>query len=424
MDPAYVGDWLPAQLLSGAGFGFAFAALATATVMDLPPNRLATGTALSSCARQIGAVVGIAVLIAVLGTPAPAEAPRAFDEAWLLMAAAFAASALVATRLPSGRVGEIAGGAPLRHRLRPLDVAGLETREIELHGHRMIYRTAGDGPVILLVHGLLDSSRTWRKLAPVLALGHTVIAPDLLGHGESDGPTAVDYSLGGHAGMLRDLLDALGHQRVTVVGHSLGGGVAMTFAYHYPERVERLALISSGGLGRSVSPALRAATLPGAGAMMRTVGARPVVAAGRALAAVLATVRLRHAARVTAEIVSALERLGDSGRRGAFLNTVRAVIDGHGQKVSALDRLDLIAGIPLLVVWGTHDRVIPVEHAELVREPLPHAEIVLLDGIGHTPHLSQPAFVGERLAAWVRSTGPAPAHDRVAWKVERPTSHA
>ncbi len=147
-EPAYVSDWLPAQLLSGAAFGFAFAALATATVMDLPPNRLATGTALSSCARQIGAVVGIAVLIAVLGTPAPAEAPAVFDRAWLLMAAALAASGLVALRLPSGRVGEIAGGAPLRHRLRPLDIPGLETREIDLHGHRMVYplgrRRAGD----------------------------------------------------------------------------------------------------------------------------------------------------------------------------------------------------------------------------------------------------------------------------------------
>ena len=420
-EPAYLSDWLPAQLLSGCAFGFAFAALATATVMDLPPNRLATGTALSSCARQIGAVVGIAVLIAVIGTPSPAEAPAAFDEAWLLMAIALAASALVATRLPSGRIGEIAGGAPLRRRLRPADIAGLETHERELHGHRMIYRSAGGGPVILLVHGLLDSSRTWRKLAPVLALGHTVIAPDLLGHGESEGPTGVDYSLGGHAGMLRDLLDALGHRRVTVVGHSLGGGIAMSFAYHYPERVERLALISSGGLGRGVSPALRAATLPGAGAVMRTVGARPVVAAGRALSALLAGLGVRHAARSTLELVRTLERLGDSGRRGAFLNTVRAVIDGHGQKVSALDRLDIIAGVPLLVVWGTGDHVIPVEHAELVRETLPHAEIVLLDGIGHMPHLSQPAFVGERIAAWVRSTAPADEPHGIAWKVELPT---
>ena len=423
-EPAYVSDWLPAQLISGAAFGFAFAALATATVMDLPPNRLATGTALSSCARQIGAVVGIAVLIAVLGTPAPGEAPAAFDDAWLLMAAALAASALIATRLPSGRIREIAGGAPLRHRLRPLDIPGLETHEADLHGHRIIYRSAGDGPVILLVHGLLDSSRTWRKLAPVLALGHTVIAPDLLGHGESDGPTTVDYSLGGHAGTLRDLLDELGHRRVTVVGHSLGGGIAMAFAYHYPERIERLALISSGGLGRGVSPALRAATLPGAGAVMRTVGARPVVAAGRALSALLAGLGLHHAARVSLELVRTLERLGDSGRRGAFLSTVRAVIDGHGQKVSALDRLHLVAGIPVLVVWGTNDHVIPVEHAEQLRETLPGAEVVLLDGIGHTPHLSQPAYVGERLAAWIRSSPATEPPDGVAWGVGLPTPHA
>src|SRR4029079_3656845 len=150
----------------------------------------------------------------------------------------------------------------------------METRTVECHGHQMAYRTAGSGPPILLVHGLLDSSRTWRKLAPVLAIGHKVIAPDLLGHGDSDGPHDVDYSLGGHAGMLRDLLDALGEERGTVGGHSLGGGIAMTFAYHYPERVERVALISSGGLGRDVSPVLRATTLPGAGVAMRTLGAR------------------------------------------------------------------------------------------------------------------------------------------------------
>ena len=419
--PAYLSDWLPAQLVSGAAFGLAFAALATATVMDLPPNRLATGTALSSCARQIGAVIGIAVLIAVLGTPAAGEAPAAFDDAWGLMAVALAGSALVATRLPGGRLGEIASGAPLRHRVRPLDVPGLETHELQLHGHRVIYSSAGEGPVLVLVHGLLDSSRTWRKLAPVLALSHTVIAPDLLGHGESDGPTAVDYSLGGHAGMLRDLLDALGHRRVTVVGHSLGGGIAMAFAYHYPERVERLALISSGGLGRGVSPALRAATLPGAGAVMRTVGARPVVAIGRGLCATLAAIGLRQPARNALELVRTLERLGDSGRRGAFLNTVRAVIDGHGQKVSALDRLHLVRGIPVLVVWGTNDHVIPVEHVELVRDTLPDADIVLLDGIGHTPHLSQPGYVGERLAAWIRR-GAGAADDRTAPPGDRPAS--
>jgi pimeloyl-ACP methyl ester carboxylesterase len=124
---------------------------------------------------------------------------------------------------------------------------------------------------------------------------------------------------------------------------------------------------------------------------------------------------------VTLELVRTLDRLGDSGRRGAFLNTVRAVIDGRGQKVSALDRLQTVASIPVLVVWGTHDRVIPAAHAELVRDGLPDAEVVLMDGIGHTPHLSQPAYVGERLGAWMRATPPS---DRIESEVERPASHA
>lgn len=172
--PAYLSDWLPAQLLSGAAFGFAFAALATATVMDLPPNRLATGTALSSCARQIGAVVGIAVLIAVLGTPVAGEAPAAFDDAWGLMAAALAGSAIVATRLPGGRVGEIASGAPLRHRMAPLDVS--RARDARggaarpSHGLPRGRRRPGDrcwsmGCWILREPGA-SSRRCWRSATP------------------------------------------------------------------------------------------------------------------------------------------------------------------------------------------------------------------------------------------------------------------
>jgi EmrB/QacA subfamily drug resistance transporter len=418
VEPAYLSDWLPAQLVSGASFGMAFAALATASVMELPPNRLATGTALSSCARQIGAVLGIAGLVAVLGTPVPQDLPAAFDHAWLLMAIALGLAGLIGTRLPAGRAEDIAAGAPLRHRVAPIEVPGLERSEVELHGHRMGYRIAGSGPAVLLVHGLLDSSLTWRKLAPLLALSHTVIAPDLLGHGESDGPHDVDYSLGGHAGILRDLLDALGQDRVTVVGHSLGGGIAMTFAYHYPERVERVALISSGGLGRDVSPVLRATTLPGAGAVMRTLGARPVTLTVRAVAASVAALRLRRPARATLDVARLLERLGDSGRRGAFLKTVRAVIDGHGQKVLALDRLDVIGASPVLVMWGTADRVIPVKHAEPLRAALPRADVVLLEGLGHVPQLSQPAFMAERLAGWIRATT-APAAP-VGSEPERP----
>ncbi len=138
----------------------------------------------------------------------------------------------------------------------------METKEITLHGHRVFYRSAGRGPVLVLVHGITSTSGTWSNVLPYLGERFTVIAPDLLGHGESAKPRG-DYSLGAYAVSVRDLLIALGHHRVTVVGHSLGGGIAMQFAYEYPVFSERLVVVSSGGLGREVHPLLRAATLPG-----------------------------------------------------------------------------------------------------------------------------------------------------------------
>src|SRR5881394_3331696 len=134
--------------------------------------------------------------------------------------------------------------------------------QIELHGHRVIYRIAGSGPPVVLIHGMINSSRHWEQVALRLAERHTVIAPDLIGHGDSATPRG-DYSLGAHAAVIRDLLSALDIERATIVGHSLGGGVAMQFFYQFPQRTERLVLISSGGLGREVSPMLRAAALPG-----------------------------------------------------------------------------------------------------------------------------------------------------------------
>src|SRR3954449_10821306 len=141
---------------------------------------------------------------------------------------------------------------------------GFDAWEIDLHGHQVVYRIAGSGPAVVLVHGMVNSSRHWQAVATRLAERHTVIAPDLVGHGDSATPRG-DYSLGAHASVIRDLLSALGIERATVVGHSLGGGVAMVFFWQFPHQVERLALVSSGGLGREVSPLLRLAALPGAG---------------------------------------------------------------------------------------------------------------------------------------------------------------
>src|SRR5689334_4175831 len=163
---------------------------------------------------------------------------------------------------------------------------------VMLHGHRVTYRTAGSGPVVLLVHGIAGTSEQWADIAPILAESFTVVAPDLLGHGQSAKPIG-DYSLGAYAVSMRDLLIALGHRRATVVGHSLGGGIAMQFAYEYPVFCERLVVVSSGGLGREVHPLLRAATLPGAELVLPLIASQRVLGLGGALGAFLARTGLR-----------------------------------------------------------------------------------------------------------------------------------
>src|SRR5215213_9773690 len=126
---------------------------------------------------------------------------------------------------------------------------------------------AGSGPPVVLVHGMVNSSLHWKRVALRLADRHTVVAPDLIGHGDSATPRG-DYSLGAHAAVIRDLLAALGVRRATIVGHSLGGGVAMQFFWQFPHRVERLGLVSSGGLGGEVSLLLRSVAVPGASALI------------------------------------------------------------------------------------------------------------------------------------------------------------
>src|SRR3954468_16860049 len=150
--------------------------------------------------------------------------------------------------------------------------------QVELHGHRVIYRIAGSGPPVVLIHGMVNSSLHWEEVALRLADRYTVIAPDLIGHGDSATPRG-DYSLGAHAASIRDLLAVIGVDHATIVGHSLGGGVAMQFFYQFPQRTERLVLVSSGGLGEEVSPMLRTAALPGASAALWLV-AHPRLVAG------------------------------------------------------------------------------------------------------------------------------------------------
>ena len=283
--------------------------------------------------------------------------------------------------------------------------SSFEPQRVAIHGHQIAYRVGGSGPVLILVHGMAGSSATWRFVLPALAERYTVIAPDLVGHGGSAKPRG-DYSLGGFANNLRDLMVALGHDRATVVGQSLGGGIAMQFAYQFPERCERLALVSSGGLGQEVNLLLRALTLPGAEYVLPFVCTNRVHDLGTSVAGWLRNLGLRPS-RHLVEVWESYGSLADAEARVAFLHTLRSVIDQAGQRVSATDRLYLAAGVPTLIVWGSNDRIIPVEQAHSAHDAIPGSRLEIFEGAGHFPQCEEPERFVEVLVDFVTSTAPA-----------------
>lgn len=275
-------------------------------------------------------------------------------------------------------------------------MSSLTPASTTLHGHQLSYVDSGTGPAILFVHGLLGSHRNWIDLIDRLDDAHRVIIPDLFGHGTSAKPIG-DYSLGAHAATLRDLLDRLEIERVTLVGHSLGGGISMEFCYLFPERVERLVLVGSGGLGREVNALLRSATLPGAELVLPVIASSWVLARVQQVGRALGKVGWRPAPDLAA-VWQGFTSLGDADSRRAFLATTRAVIDPGGQSVSAQDFLPEVKALPTMVVWGTRDRIIPVSHATTAHEAISGCRIELFEGAGHFPHLEQP----DRFAGVVR----------------------
>jgi pimeloyl-ACP methyl ester carboxylesterase len=286
----------------------------------------------------------------------------------------------------------------------PLEDTDFEAWEVDLHGHRAVYRAAGSGPPVVLIHGMVNSSRHWREVALRLADRYTVIAPDLIGHGDSATPRG-DYSLGAHAAAIRDLLVAIGVGPASVVGHSLGGGVAMQYFWQFPERVERLALVSSGGLGPEVSPMLRGAALPGASTAIRAATAERTLSWLSRLAEELDRRGSEKGTYVRA-VVRAMRPLGSRGGRRAFVQTLRSVIDARGQRVSAVDRLYLLGPVPTLIVWGERDNTIPIAHGRAAVEAIPDARFESLPSAAHFPHLEDPEGLAAVLGDFIAGTRP------------------
>lgn len=276
-----------------------------------------------------------------------------------------------------------------------------------LHGEDLAYHLSGSGETLLLVHGMAGSSASWRNVLPALSSRYRVLAPDMPGHGASAKPRG-DYSLGAYAATLRDLLAALEIERVTVVGQSLGGGVALQLVYQYPELCERLVLISSGGLGREVSWMLRLLSAPGSELLLPLLAPPFVRTAGNAVGAWLGSKGPRAGA--VEEMWSAYASLSEAPSRRAFLRILRSVVDPGGQAVSATNRLYLSAQLPMQLIWGERDPIIPVAHGLATHEAMPASRLDVLPGVGHFPHVEAPDAVVEIIDAFMSSTAAATLH--------------
>ncbi|MFZ5847843.1 MAG: alpha/beta fold hydrolase [Actinomycetota bacterium] len=288
-----------------------------------------------------------------------------------------------------------------------------EVQYLTIHGHRRAFVKVGSGPALLLLHGLGCDHTTWAPVIEALSRRYTVIAPDLLGHGSSDKPRA-DYSVGGYANGMRDLLTVLGIDKVTVVGHSFGGGVAMQFAYQFPERTERLVLVAPGGIGREVTAAIRAISLPGFQLAMGLATKPGLLQAAKLGLRALAATGIPHV-RDLDEVADIVQHLSDRQARAAITHVVRAVVDWRGQVVTMADRAYLTNAMPMCVIWGTDDMVIPASHADLAREIAPDATVEVVPNAGHFPHKDHPQRFVKILNDFIRATEPATYH-RGRWR--------
>jgi pimeloyl-ACP methyl ester carboxylesterase len=293
----------------------------------------------------------------------------------------------------------------------------LETRHsfVSVDGMRLHWAEMGEAsqrvPLVLL-HGLNDSYLSWKRVAPALAVDRRVLMPDLPGYGLSDRPNA-SYALQWHAQVMAKWLEAVGLEKVDIVGHSFGGGVAQVMLLECPTRIRRLVLVASGGLGREVTAALRLASLPHVvelfGQRFMALGTRVALHGHRA-----------GFSKQEVRELSAMNRRPGSAR--AFARTVRDVIDLCGQRRTFFQRAHQIAELPpIAVCWGDRDAIIPAAQGRAFAESVEGVVLRQFEGCGHYLHNEQPGafarIVREFLddpavpAARVRGSGALPIQE-------------
>jgi 4,5:9,10-diseco-3-hydroxy-5,9,17-trioxoandrosta-1(10),2-diene-4-oate hydrolase len=263
----------------------------------------------------------------------------------------------------------------------------VEERNIDVDGLPIHYLSTGEGPPLVLLHALGESAFDWRWVLPALASTNRVYAPDLPGFGHSGKPSA-DYSPAFFARFVGAYLDALGIERTTLVGNSLGGLAALRLALSEPERMSALGLVASAGLGREVAYALRLPTLPGYGEATATWGKTPLGALGRAWSRV--PLLFGRPERVPAEWITEQTTIAQlPGFTEATMAALRAQVDLGGQREVLVDQLPHLQ-MPALVIWGERDRVFPYSQGQKALSHLRQGSLELVPDCGHLPHVERP----------------------------------
>ena len=268
-------------------------------------------------------------------------------------------------------------------------------------GHRIAYLEAGppDAPIVILLHGLASDADTWDKaVGPLAERGLHVYAVDLLGHGASDKPEST-YLLHDFADSLGAFMDELGLHAATLCGHSFGGAIAMFFGSRHPDRVERIVLVSAGGLGREVHPVLRAAALPVAPVLLRA-------ALGPRLRRLYRRPGFHRVLRLTPENVVNLRRaaraLGTDAGQASFFASLRGVIAPSGQRTASEEMRAFAEQVPMLLIWNEGDPVIPLAHAQAHPERAkPYSRLVVFPSRGHEPHRRNAERFADEVAGFV-----------------------
>jgi pimeloyl-ACP methyl ester carboxylesterase len=254
------------------------------------------------------------------------------------------------------------------------------------------FREQGQGPPLLLLHGLGANSFSWRHNLEPLSRHYRVLAPDLPSHGRTPGSALPDFRLETLAADIIAFLDRRGVEKAAVVGNSLGGGLALLLARHYPERVAALVLIAPAAALRRVPLIFYPLRLPGLGlAVAACLGPWILPLALRMI--------YHRRELITPEVVAGYApTFSTLAHRLALRRLCREIEPRPLTQVESL-----LKGIhqPVSLIWGQEDRILPVQQADFLKAHLPQAQFHLLPEIGHTPHEEDPAAVNEIIIAFL-----------------------